>query len=37
MVQEIHDVLAEAPEAPPNRAKLVGVMQRHGLTLAPPA
>ena len=35
--REIHDVLAEAPGAPPDRAKLIEVMLRHGLTPAPPA
>jgi quercetin dioxygenase-like cupin family protein len=34
---EIHDVLAETPGARPDRAKLIEVMLRHGLTPAPPA
>jgi quercetin dioxygenase-like cupin family protein len=35
--REIHDVLASTPGGPPDQAKIVEVMRRHGLTPAPPA
>ena len=35
--REIHDVLAASPGAPPDRARIIEVMRRHGLTPAPPA
>jgi uncharacterized cupin superfamily protein len=34
--REIHDVLAANPEGPPDLSKVAEVMQRHGLTPAPP-
>ena len=35
--REIHDVLAENPEGPPDVAKIAQVMQRHGITPAQPS
>jgi quercetin dioxygenase-like cupin family protein len=35
--REIRDVLAASPGGPPDRARISDVMQRHGLTPAPPA
>jgi quercetin dioxygenase-like cupin family protein len=35
--REIHEVLAATPGGPPDLAKIVEVMRRHGLTPAPPA
>src|SRR3954470_3849743 len=35
--REVHEVLAQSGDRPPDPAKILEVMRRHGLTPAPPA